>query len=83
VELIIDRTILVLTILIIVRSLLSFFPNLDPNNPIVEFLMTVTEPILLPIRSIMPRFGMFDLSPMIAILLLNMVVGPILIKAVA
>ncbi len=80
---IIDRTILVLTILIIIRSLLSFFPNMDPRNPLVEFLTTVTEPILAPIRAIVPRLGMFDFSPLLAVLLLNIVIGPILVKAVS
>jgi len=79
---IIDATILVLTLLIIARALLSWFPNLDRRNPIVEFLITVTEPILAPIRSVMPRLGFFDLTPMVAILLLNFLIGPLLIQAV-
>ena len=80
---IIDRTILVFTLLIIGRSVLSFWPNLDYRNPVVEFLMTVTEPILAPIRAVVPRFGMFDISPMLAILLLNLLVKPLLINALA
>ena len=47
---IIDKTVLVLSILIIARALMSWFPNVDPHNPLVEFLVTVTEPILAPIR---------------------------------
>jgi YggT family protein len=70
---IIDVTILVLTIAIIVRALLSWFPNVDPRNPLVEFIITITEPILAPIRSVMPRMGMFDLTPMIAIILLQVI----------
>jgi YggT family protein len=66
---IVDKTILVLTLAIIARSLMSWFP-VDPRNPIAEFLITVTEPILAPIRRIMPRMGAFDLTPMAAILLL-------------
>jgi YggT family protein len=79
---IIDATILVLTLLIIARALLSWFPNIDYRNPVVEFLVTVTEPILAPIRAVMPRLGLFDLTPMIAILLLNFLIGPVLIEAV-
>ncbi len=66
---IVDKTILVLTFAIIGRSLMSWFP-IDPRNPIAEFLITVTEPILAPIRRVMPRMGMLDLTPMAAILLL-------------
>ena len=68
---IITTALTVMTILIIARALLSWVPNLiDPRGPIAEFLYTVTEPILGPIRSLMPRM-MIDLSPLIAIFLLN------------
>jgi len=33
----------------------------------------ITEPILAPLRQIIPRFGMFDFSPMVAIILLNLI----------
>jgi YggT family protein len=51
---------------IIIRAVLSWF---DPRgqNPISRALIEFTEPIVAPIRSIMPRMGMIDLSPMIAI----------------
>jgi YggT family protein len=71
---IIDKTFLVLTIAIIARALITWVPNLiDPRGPIAEFLYTITEPILAPIRSVMPRLGMIDLTPMIAIILLQVV----------
>jgi YggT family protein len=76
---IVNATVLVLTIAIIARSLLSFFIY-DRSNPLMEFLITVTEPILGPLRRVMPRMGMFDLSPMVAILLLQYVVRPVLIS---
>lgn len=76
---IIDKTILVFTILIIARALISWVPQLvDPRGPIAEFLITVTDPILAPIRAVMPRMGMLDLTPLIAILLLRLI-GTILI----
>lgn len=40
--------------------------NFDPNNPVFGVIHEITEPILGPIRSIMPRTGMLDLSPMVA-----------------
>ena len=57
--------------LIIIRALISWV-NPDPYNPIVQFLHSVTEPILYPIRKFLPftfRLGI-DLSPIIAIFIL-------------
>ena len=59
----------VMAVAVVIRSLLSWFP-VDPNNFLVVFLVTVTDPILLPLRRIIPRLDMIDLSPMVAILLL-------------
>ena len=58
----------VMAVAVVIRSLLSWFP-VDPNNFLVVFLVTVTDPILLPLRRIIPRLDMIDLSPMVAILL--------------
>lgn len=63
---------LILTIAIFARAILSWF-QMDPRSPLIQALDTVTEPILEPIRRIMPRLGMIDLSPLIAILLLQFV----------
>ena len=57
--------------LIIIRALISWV-NPDPCNPIVQFLNKVTEPILYPIRKMMPvnfQIGI-DISPLIAFLLI-------------
>lgn len=54
---------------IIIRSLLSWFPGAQ-NNALARMLFQVTEPILEPIRRIMPRTGMIDFSAMVAIILL-------------
>lgn len=45
---------------------------MDPSNPIYGVIHEITEPILQPIRSIMPRLGI-DFSPMVAIFLLFLV----------
>jgi YggT family protein len=47
--------------------------GLEPGNPFVVFLNDITEPILAPIRQYMPRLGPLDLSPMIAIILLQLI----------
>ncbi len=59
----------VLIAAIFIRALLSFFTN-DPRNPIVNVLDQVTEPLLSPLRRIVPRVGMFDLTPLVAIFIL-------------
>ncbi|MCH8849891.1 MAG: YggT family protein [Chloroflexi bacterium] len=43
----------------------------DPYNPIVRILDTITDPILQPLRQIMPRMGMMDFTPLVAIILLQ------------
>ncbi len=53
--------------LILIRALISWV-NPDPYNPIVQFLYKSTEPILSPIRRLLPvslKFGI-DISPIIA-----------------
>lgn len=62
----------ILTFAIIARSLLSWFPQ-SPNNPLVRILFQVTEPVLAPFRRIIPRLGMMDLSPIVAIISLQIV----------
>lgn len=54
--------------LIIIRALASWFSP-DPYNPLYQFLIRITEPVLGYIRRILPmRAGMMDLSPIIALL---------------
>jgi YggT family protein len=62
----------VLTIAIFARVIISWFP-VSPHNRLVDLLHQVTEPILAPLRRIIPRVGMIDITPMIAIILLQVV----------
>ena len=59
----------VLLVAVIIRIIFSW-TNFDPENPIAQVIQEITEPILAPIRSVMPRIGMFDLAPMAASFLL-------------
>ena len=54
------------------RVILSWI-NVSPSNPISIFIFQVTEPILAPIRRLLPKMGALDLSPMIAILLITVI----------
>ncbi len=59
----------ILTWSIIARSLLSWFP-IDQGSPLYQMLFRVTEPLIDPLRRVMPNTGMIDLSPMAAIIVL-------------
>ena len=52
--------------LILIRALLSWVSP-DPFNPIVQILNRATEPVLAPIRRLMPNMAI-DISPIIAFL---------------
>ena len=60
----------ILSAAIFFRAILSWF-SLDPRNPLVEVLDQITEPILAPLRRIVPRLGMIDITPLVAIILLQ------------
>ncbi len=64
---------------IFARAILSWFP-IDKNGPVFQFLAAVTDPILEPLRRVIPPVGMLDLTPMIAMFLLFFV-GQILATA--
>ncbi|MGB4863948.1 MAG: YggT family protein [Tepidiformaceae bacterium] len=59
---------------IIVRSLLTWFPNIDPRNQFVRLLDAVTNPLLQPVRNILPRTGMIDFSAMAVIIVLYVMI---------
>jgi YggT family protein len=52
--------------IVIARAVISWV-NADPYNPIVRFLVQVTDPVLLRIRRYIPAMGGIDLTPMILI----------------
>ena len=62
----------ILTYAIIVRAILSWFVR-SRQNLIFVILDDITEPVLAPLRRIIPRFGMFDLSPLAAIVILYII----------
>ncbi len=54
--------------IIIIRALISWV-NPDPYNPIVQILTRMTEPVLRPIRKLVPPYRIgIDFSPFIAVL---------------
>lgn len=57
---------------IIIAAALISWVSPDPYNPIVRFLRLVTEPVLRPIRRLLPPYQIgLDFSPLLAILLIQ------------
>ena len=65
-----------LALIILIRAILSWFP-VSPYNPIMVLLYRITEPILAPLRRIIPRIGMVDITPAIAIIILLVIASVI------
>ena len=61
-----------LSILILVWALMSWFRP-SPGNPFVRLLNAIVEPILLPIRALIPPIGGISLDAMIAMILLQFI----------
>lgn len=59
--------------IIIIRAVLSWFPTPRTLAPVTNMLNDATDPILRPIQRRLPPLGGFDLSPLIAILLISAV----------
>lgn len=56
----------VLKWLIIARALMSWFVSPTSSNPIVDAIRRITDPILRPVRDVVPDFGGVDVSPLVA-----------------
>ncbi|WP_072564231.1 YggT family protein [Granulibacter bethesdensis] len=71
-------------ILSAIISTLMSFGVLDSRNRLVwsiaDFLYRITEPVLRPVRTILPNMGAIDLSPLIVLLVLQLLVRPMLGK---
>lgn len=61
----------ILSFAIIGRALISWLaPGSD--NPLIRLLIEVTEPILAPLRRVIPLIGMIDITPIVALFLLQL-----------
>ena len=67
-------------LVLVARAIFSWFPISSDSAllPVVRFLHAVTEPVLLPLRRVIPPAGMFDLSFLVAFLIMQIVIVPIL-----
>ena len=62
----------VLTILILIRVIVSWYSP-RPTNILVRILHRLTEPVLVPLRRIIPRVGRLDFTPLVAIILIQLI----------
>ena len=64
--------------IVLARVLMSWV-NIDPYSPLARAIYNLTEPVLAPVRNILPPAAGLDFSPIVVILLLQ-VVGQILVS---
>ena len=60
-----------LSLLIFLRVILSWFKH--EAHGLMHFLYETTEPLLAPIRKAIPAVGMFDISPLVALLIIKII----------
>ena len=61
----------VLIVAIFIRVILSWLPMSGGQfNPLIAIIYQITEPVLGPLRRVIPRVGIFDLTPTIALFIL-------------
>jgi YggT family protein len=60
----------ILVLLVFVSVILSYF--MDPYHPVRRGVDRIVEPMLMPIRRIVPLVGMLDFSPLILIILIQL-----------
>ena len=70
---VLSQTLQIYTLVLIVRVLLSWFPNLDWSNPILSAISSITDPFLNLFRDFIPPIGGLDLSAIVAFLSLQLV----------
>ena len=63
----------IFSILLLIRVLLTWFPSIDWNNGALSALCSLTDPYLNIFRGIIPPIGGFDISSILAFLLLNVI----------
>jgi len=63
-------------LLIMIRIIFSW-GHIGPGNRVMRFLASATDPILLPLRRMIPPLAMFDISPIVAFILIWLFQGAI------
>lgn len=61
-----------LELAILARVIMSWF-RVNPYSPVGQVIYQITEPIMRPLRRIIPPIGMLDVTPMVALVVLQIV----------
>ncbi|SBO42171.1 YggT family protein [Cyanobium sp. NIES-981] len=69
---VLSRTLEIYSLILLVRVLLSWFPNLDWGNPVLSSVSSITDPYLNVFRGLIPPIGGLDLSAILAFLTLSL-----------
>ena len=69
---VLSRTLEIYSLILLVRVLLSWFPNLDWGNPLLSTVSSITDPYLNAFRGLIPPIGGLDLSAILAFLALSL-----------
>ena len=69
---VLSRTLEIYSLILLVRVLLSWFPNLDWGNPLLATLGSISDPYLNAFRGLIPPLGGLDISAILAFLALNL-----------
>ena len=72
---VLSDTLRIYSYLLLIRVLLTWFPSIDWNNGILSALCSITDPYLNIFRGVIPPIGGFDISSILAFLLLNFLQG--------
>ena len=72
---VLSDTLRIYSFLLLIRVLLTWFPNIDWSNGILSALSSITDPYLNIFRGVIPPIGGFDISSLLAFLLLNIIQG--------
>jgi YggT family protein len=70
---VLTQTLSIYTLVLLVRVLLSWFPNLDWSNPVLSTVSSITDPYLNAFRGLIPPLGGLDLSAIVAFIALQLV----------
>lgn len=68
----VSRAFQLLMLLIIIRAILSWIPSVDYWHPIIRAIVNLTDPVLQPLRRWIPPLGGIDLTPLVALFLLEL-----------
>ena len=62
----------ILAFAVFFRAIASWLP-IDREGPVIRALEAVTEPVLEPLRRVVPTIGMIDITPMVAMIVLQVI----------